>query len=747
MNCGWYNRASVFRRTWVGVGLAGGRRTVGSIGSGAAIGIRDRVLAEAVRLHEEGQGATLNEPRADEAARTAGGDLERRIVVRAGAVAVADALRRALTQVRVASTLVVVVASIVALVAGATTARVAMGTTAAEPVNFFWVLGSLLGVHTIALLSWLVVIFVRPGDSVTGLLGGAALAFGRRLNRWLHKGPMHAVAARAIAGVFGGGAIGRWSLSSITHGLWMSFLAGCLLMVLLLLSTRQYSFAWETTILSDATYVAFARALAFLPEAIGFAVPNADEIAASRWTGAIGAVLVARQSWAGLLVGAIVVYGLLFRGFALLLSVWMWRRACRCYRLDLTHIGFARLERRVMPVATGIGVVDAAPETLTDTDDVSPPSAPVIATDGPVAILGMEIDRPTSGWPPAAAVEWLDLGLVDDRDDRHRALENVTAALPPPRAVVAVCSLLSTPDRGAGTFLSTLRERSGVPVILLLTEGQRLREREPLDHLERRVADWRRLGRRAGVADDRVLELDLDHITSASGGRLAAVLGVGDGGASSPRHVDRAFSLIVDHARTWDGQPEAAEQAELHRAIARLYQSDSAAWRDLLKVPVAVNAPRIDDLRAGADRMLTLLPARLRREGHWLAAGGVAGVFGCVAAATLVVPAAIASLPLWAGLGAATVALLRSYGDGDGDSSGDAVTNAPIDLSDAIAGAALFTLVLELQGRDEAAISRILDRVIADDESLAIGDAEAAAAWLQRLRARLDSAIGEETVS
>ena len=44
--------------------------------------------------------------------------------------------------------------------------------------------------------------------------------------------------------------------------MWLAYLAGCLGAVVLLLGTRQYDFAWETTILSEPVYVEIARLIA-----------------------------------------------------------------------------------------------------------------------------------------------------------------------------------------------------------------------------------------------------------------------------------------------------------------------------------------------------------------------------------------------------------------------------------------------------------------------------------------------------
>ena len=162
-----------------------------------------------------------------------------------------------------------------------------------------------------------------------------------------------------------------------------------------------------------------------------------------------------------------------------------------------------------------------------------------------------------------------------------------------------------------------------------------------------------------------MLELDLDHLTDTSRDRLIRLLGYAGQEAGTRRRIERAFALILEHAAGWSGPPGMARQAELQRAIAGLYGGGRQAWQDLLRARLSGGLPQLSELRESSRRMVDLLPARLRNT-RWLAAGAVAGALGCVAAATLVAPAAIVALPAWAGMGAALSALIGPGGSGHG---------------------------------------------------------------------------------
>ena len=62
----------------------------------------------------------------------------------------------------------------------------------------------------------------------------------------------------------------------------------------------------------------------------------------------------------------------------------------------------------------------------------------------------------------------------------------------------------------------------------------------------------------------------------------------------------------------------------------------------------------------------------------------------------------------------------------------------------ALRAAALFALLLELQGRDEVAITRILDQAIAEDDATDVDALDGARRWLDDVRHRLDLALAKE---
>lgn len=704
-----------------------------------------------MRSHERDGSAAINDPSAEHAAQQAGGDFEHRIVTRAANLSIARQLRDSLHQVNTVMIWIIAIGVLLALIAGAATARATLGVDGPGVANFYWVLGGVLGVQTIALLLWAIVftwatLRSSPANApATVSLGSIVLGVGQWIAGKLHQQSEHTAAVQAAGRVFTHGPIGRWLFSSITHGLWLAFNIGCLLMIIVLLSARQYTFVWETTILTEDHYITLTQAIATVPDAVGFATPTEEQIAASQRREGQPLPETAREAWSSLLAGCIVVYGLGPRLLLLGLSLSGFRASKRRFRLDRTLPGYARLERRLAD----------QPSRITDPDgdggelpaEQHPPAAHRDRPTGQPAVLGIEINRPDIAWPPQLpGVSWDDLGVLEDRDDRRRAVDQLTNADTEPARLVIACDLTTTPDRGIARLVRQLRSLLTRDPLVLLTGGHALRSRG-LDaaHVAQRVEDWQQLAAGAGVQHEHVLEVDLEHLTDANAQRISSFISPnGEAAASSAntRRIEQAFDHIVEHVHSWASRnvaaDDAAAHAELHRAIAKTYSNEAGSLRDMLNAPRSLDAGDLTaTLKDSAQRAVNLLPDRLRKSPKWLAAGAMSGALGCVAAATLLSPVAIAALPTWSLIGAAIAAAAQP-------SSKKPDTATPEhDFGDAVRSAALFAMLLELQGRDETTITHVLDRVLDQQSEQPVPDAAAARAMLDHLRHRLDLALAE----
>jgi len=429
-------------------------------------------LTEAVRLREEHAGP-LDDAEANRQARAQGGDLPTLITHRALWLARRDGLIEALRHWRQGAKLAGIALVLLALFTGAGLALAALG-DGVRPVNVFWALGSLLGLNLLTLLGWLLGFFLA-GDS------GAALG---RLWLWLSqklaRDARAVQLAPALLTLLDQRRLGRWLLGFGVHGLWLVAMSSALLTLLALLATRRYGFVWETTILRDATFINLTQALGVLPSWLGFSVPDIEQIRAS---GALdssalaGSADTARQSWAGWLVGVVLVYGLLPRLLLALLCLWRWRRGRAQLRLDLQIPAYRLLRERLQPSTERLGINDAAPPQL----HAPSAGAQLDGSEGAV-LVGIELDQ-NHAWPPKLPKSVADAGVLDDREQRRRLLEQLTR-FPPQRLAIA-CDPRRSPDRGTLALIGELSRCAAQSRVWLLQPPVG----ESLD--SNRLQDWR----------------------------------------------------------------------------------------------------------------------------------------------------------------------------------------------------------------------------------------------------------------
>lgn len=723
------------------------------------IDFNDRLLAEAVRAAEELRGDPFDDDLADESGRAIDGDFERRIIERARALPESGQLQTALRHVDQALTWLILAAAILIVLTGAAAARAALGAGHDRPVLFLPALGGLLGVQSLLLLAWLALWLVRPRSLPTGSLGGIVLRAAGYMARIGSHSREHLAALQAQLSVSLQPAIVRWKAGAISNGLWSAFNIGCIAMLLILLSTRYYTFAWETTILPTKAFAPVIEAIAWLPGKVGFQTPTAVQIAESQWSG--GELPDAsRQAWAGLLVGAMVVYGLVPRMLLTMFCIIGLRHAQKKYKLDTTLHGYIRLQHRLTPRAVSIGVIDADDAPVVGAAAFDTPSqrgADNRSVGSAVAIVGVEIDQPQTGWPPRIPdIELFDVGRFDDRIGRERALEKLRDCPQIPRLTAIVCAITTTPDRGIAATINQLRTVAGSPITLLLTGGQALRRRGAPHKIDDRIRDWRDMAQGLNLDDEHVIEIDFDHATDASLKSLATRLGTSDSvrekdaaaHAPAQRRIEQAFDTISIHAAQWTDSPGTEQQVALHTEIAKLYRAQRQSLFESIKFDTSSAAKLAARMKDGATRTLTLLPARLHNTPKWAAAGAAAGAIGCLAIATLATPAALAVIPTWAALGGVVTGALHAARKLSSPKTTEKTDeNEPLDqigVADAIRAAAMFAVLLDLQGRDETTISRVLDKTfVIENDPAARG--EALINWLDDLRRHYDMALASET--
>ncbi len=318
--------------------------------------------------------------------------------------------------------------------------------------NFFFVLVSILGSNTLLLLWWLfslrrnIVVPQVPsfvfGQNPDNIRAALAALYSEQAGK-----PYFMLRYNAFRQA--------WALAA---------LAGMFAAMLLLLSVRQYYFDWQSTLWDESRFGLAVGALSWLPEKLGFPVPDAAAVAAAR----NGAAVADSAAWGGLLLGSMLCYGILPRLAAYLFCKWRVFRQPEV-RLNLNFPYYQNIVRKLHTRITD------------DAGDYRPDAAPAVAVtldlDADCLRWAVLLDAPQQddNWfNGVLAQEWADKGKLSGRDEtaqfEQMLLQHNVQLLVGVRAA-------QVPDRGTLRCLKrwSLAAKAGL-VLVLLSEKSGLRE-------------------------------------------------------------------------------------------------------------------------------------------------------------------------------------------------------------------------------------------------------------------------------
>lgn len=342
-------------------------------------------------------------------------------------------------------------------------------------VNFFYVLVCLLGFHSIMLLGWLLMTLINQGKQTpnwfASFVSPSYLIRGKDdvtkaavdlYERQLQHSRM------------------RWYLGRFSHQLWLATLTGMLLAIIFLLIVRQYSFSWESTLLSDQALITLTQVLGWLPSMVGFDVPDSTAIVQSRLVTDAMPLSVARQ-WAGLLVGSLLMYGIVPRAIAWAFCALMFRR--KKMRLDIKLPYYQKIlnfwQRHVVDADDFI----EAPAPIAPKATVSAGKKLVALLEYPSEQLhwwqsGLNTD--SHGRSDVSNVSNVEnFGIVDDRDDMARLKTYLDS-----HAVQVLLGIhgKALPDRGTLRKLDQIASHAKHGLIVQLLNDGSIIDRALTDH-------------------------------------------------------------------------------------------------------------------------------------------------------------------------------------------------------------------------------------------------------------------------
>jgi hypothetical protein len=322
-------------------------------------------------------------------------------------------------------------------------------------INIMAALISLLGLHLLTLLAWLLGLLLplrapRMSFGWLWMTLTARVAGGRQ-----GQAP---VLVRAATRLLARARLLPWALGLVSHGIWTLSFVVVLGALLFALAFHRYTLNWETTILDPQFFLQAVQWLGRLPAVFGFATPDASVVLAPGGM----ADAAGQRSWALWLTGCIVVYGLLPRALLLLLSaaMWQWRKRGLQPALDAPY--HRRLAARFEALAPA-AIVDADPGAAR----ASAPLRPMDTRDA-LIVAGFELP-PDLAWPPADLPAEARVLRTDGSAEARRTLLDTAAQLRP-RTLLLACRAAASPDRGTERLLRELLAHCGECRLWLLAD-------------------------------------------------------------------------------------------------------------------------------------------------------------------------------------------------------------------------------------------------------------------------------------
>ena len=328
-------------------------------------------------------------------------------------------------------------------------------------VNFFYVLVCLLGFHSLMLLGWLAMTLINQGKQSSNWF--ASFVSPSYLIRGKDDVTQAAVTLYERQLQHSGM---RWYLGRFSHQLWLATLTGMLLAIIFLLMVRQYSFSWESTLLSDQALMTLTQVLGWLPSMVGFDVPDSTAIVQSRLVTDAMPLSVARQ-WAGLLVGSLLMYGIVPRAIAWAFCALMFRR--KKMRLDIKLPYYQK-------------ILNFWQRHVVDADDFKEAPAPIApkaqVSAGKKLVALLEYPAEQNQWWQSGFVTGItdttdieNFGILDDREDMARLKAYLDVN---PVQVLLGIHFKALPDRGTLRKLDQIANHAKHGLIVQLLEDNSL---------------------------------------------------------------------------------------------------------------------------------------------------------------------------------------------------------------------------------------------------------------------------------
>lgn len=329
-------------------------------------------------------------------------------------------------------------------------ASLAIGALSQNPVNLYWALFSLLGVHLITLSIWLFSLFF-----FTNIGGSLLVCCWLWLAKKLSQKKTIQQLMPAFVELFGGKV--RWLIGFVLNLFWTIILGTALLVLLVQFSIQHYSFEWKTTLLSSDVIINLTHYLGLLPSKLGFPIPNDDVIRFSEQALNAGYV---RSSWAIWLIGVFIIYGLGIRILCMVICGINWLISCRQIKLNIEQPEYQILASELQPLSFNIEDKDTQHDGFQWRLPIN------LVEDGTGNFL-VAVDM-SEDWSSPNSISFL--GFINTREQKGKILDYLQLA--PAKKLLIAIDTDRTPDRGILNLLNQLMNKSQQSRIWFINRGK-----------------------------------------------------------------------------------------------------------------------------------------------------------------------------------------------------------------------------------------------------------------------------------
>jgi hypothetical protein len=283
------------------------------------------------------------------------------------------------------------------------------------------------------------------------------------------------------------------------------------LSLFLVLATHQVDFIWQTTILSEDTFLQLTQWLTYLPNLLAINVPTPSDVSHAS-IGIVNPLQVAQEiriSWSNLLIFTLIVYALLPRIILVLVFYQGIKQKKKNFQLDLSDAYYIQLKNILHPVGKASFISDAD-QCQANVDNHQ---------DKESSQYNQSLVMPQNAYPIAIELNHRNLQQADKHVLKHysvdliNVLDNVSqqAALSALKSsaaehVILYVDVKRVPDRGWLSFAKKCQYKSNVQLYLLLLGEQPINKAK----ISARLEDWIEIAAKVNISSQ--------YITYLSGG-------------------------------------------------------------------------------------------------------------------------------------------------------------------------------------------------------------------------------------